>query len=208
MSVTYVDITYTACSPLGSVGASYNLIKARAIFLSIFSMYQCTFIFPSGVYLQSAIGSATSSPSRSRPTSPTQLRSAAPHWTSSAKPRPSADEQRTLAASAAKPTPSPRRSFLPNFSKVVRSPLKKASHGLKAQPGTEKETVLPAAAPHKSIQNRTFTATSSKSSSSSSSSSSASSKDSVMTVIPAPRNKGAKWFMRHFVGSRGKLSAV
>ncbi|XP_037784716.1 uncharacterized protein LOC119580691 [Penaeus monodon] len=160
------------------------------------------------VYLQPAIGSATSSPSRSRPTSPTQLRSAAPHWTSSAEPRPSADEQRTLAASAAKPTPSPRRSFLPNFSKVVRSPLKKASHGLKAQPGTQKEMVLPAAAPHKSIQNRTFTATSSKSSSSSSSSSSASSKDSVMTVIPAPRNKGAKWFMRHFVGSRGKLSAV
>ncbi|XP_042865786.1 uncharacterized protein LOC122249185 [Penaeus japonicus] len=159
-------------------------------------------------YLDPSKGSATSSPSRSHPTSPTKLRNAVPPWTSSSEPRPSADEQRAPAASAVKPSPSPRRSFLPNFSKVVRSPLKKASHGLKADSGTEKETGLPAAAPHKSIQNRTFTATSSKSSSSSSSSSSASSKDSVMTVIPAPRNKGAKWFMRHFVGSRGKLSAV
>ncbi|XP_069171420.1 uncharacterized protein [Procambarus clarkii] len=126
-------------------------------------------------------------------------------------------------APAAPHTPS-KKSFLPNFSAVMRSPLRKQNTKMKT--GGEEDTrrmsgpaggparVTPGPThppdkptPHHSIQNRRLTTISSKSSSSSSSSSSASSKDSVKTVIPAPaRSKGPNWLMKHFGGSKNRGS--
>ncbi|KAK7076927.1 hypothetical protein SK128_018041 [Halocaridina rubra] len=105
---------------------------------------------------------------------------------------------------------SPKRSLLPNLSKVVKSPLKMQVFRSRAPEIEDSLDIVPdLPRVHPSIQTRTHTTTSSKSSSSSSSSSSASSKDSVTTVIPATaRTKGSNWLLRHFGGAKSKMTAV
>ncbi|XP_042207507.1 uncharacterized protein LOC121856216 isoform X2 [Homarus americanus] len=152
----------------------------------------------------------TSSPCGSRPASPSPSRCSLTSRTSESHPHQENKWEATSLPTTA-PLP-PKKSFLPNLSSVMRSPLKKQNLKVKDAKGgvlgrVTGVQVNPAApltqglklASHQSIQNRRLTNISSKSSSSSSSSSSASSKDSVKTVIRVPpRSKGAKWLMKHF----------
>ncbi|KAK8738781.1 hypothetical protein OTU49_003670 [Cherax quadricarinatus] len=178
----------------------------------------------------------SSSPCESRPGSPTPSRCSntsrksvcepiAPHdlkWESA--PRPDL-KWKPSPAPAPPQTPS-KKSFLPNFSAVMRSPLRKhnmkikntkeegmrrAGEPVQVNTDTAQLTTRPRdkSSPHTFIQNRRLTGLSSKSSSSSSSSSSASSKDSVTTVISAPpRSKGPNWLMKHFGSNKNRNSAA
>ncbi|XP_071549576.1 uncharacterized protein [Panulirus ornatus] len=176
------------------------------------------------VYYNTAAELGLSSPSGSRPASPTPSHSSF----TSRTPEPHAppDKKRKPTSVAPSPPRTPtKRSFLPSLSMVIRSPLRrqnlKSTKGEARKPAGVDKISTPVKqgqdqpAPHESIKNRRLTtissnsSSSSKSSSSSSSGSSGSSKDSVKTVIAAPpRSKGAMWLMKHFGSGKSTMAAV